>query len=564
MRSKPAAAAANRGRGPSGARLFQIPKESDAARTRKLGEVTAYAIKRDIAKLGWPVGAVLGNQAELMARYGVSRSTLREAIRQIERHGIARMRRGVRGGLVVEQPARDSVVLAVASYLELAAVSLPELFEAREVIEGLLITLICERATDTDVEQLRRMLDELLAAPYEDMEQEVGRHLALRSAINALSHNVSLALLLEALYRVTSDMLTVAGDDPNTDALVRESRREKRELVEAIVAGDEVIAHLALRAALQDSRQQADAFLRQLRKKFETSSALTLSAARNAARNGSGNNGNGGSLMPKLGHRVSLRIAEDIAASGGKAGDYLGTEPEMQVRYGVSRAVFREAIRTLELHSIVSMRRGLGGGLVVGTPEPDYTIELTTIYLQYAKLKPQYFYELWRAIQIASAQLAARRIDDAGRARLKLLLDAQRDARRDEILTLHGRVHEQISELSGNRVLALFTRVMSEVGAYYSTEVPPREVWQAFNESHGQLIDAIGNGEVALARRLMTRHLKLVDAWYGEASREAWVEGLARRGDDEPPTRTTGKPAKGKVRKRAATARKPAARSPRR
>jgi len=46
-----------------------VPKASEGSRPRKLGEVVAYAIKRDIAELGWPVGEVLGNQETLMRRY---------------------------------------------------------------------------------------------------------------------------------------------------------------------------------------------------------------------------------------------------------------------------------------------------------------------------------------------------------------------------------------------------------------------------------------------------------------------------------------------------------------
>lgn len=522
----------------AGARLFQIPKEKDAARTRKLGEVIAYAIKRDIAERGWPVGELLGNQAELMRRYGVSRSTLREAVRQVERHGIAHMRRGVGGGLVIQQPARDSVVLAVASYLELVAVSLSELFEAREVIESLMIGLICERVTDADLRRLRTMLDELLAAPSDDVDQEAARHLALRSTITALSRNAALSLLLEALYRVTSDMLTVAPQHPRVKELIRESRREKTELVEAIIAGDEVLAHLALRTSLLRSREQAAQRLQQLRKTFEASSALTLSVLRDAP------DANG--AMPKLGHRVSLKIANDIAAAQLGVDSHLGAEPEVRERYGVSRAVFREAVRTLELHSIVRVRRGLGGGLVVGEPDPAYTVELTSIYLQYSRLRPRHFYELWRSIQIAAAQFAARRITDAGRTRLQALLAQQASVKRDDMLEIHGRVHDEISTLSGNRVIGLFTRVMSEIGAYYPTEVPSAEMWKVFTESHKQLIDAISRGEAALARRLMARHLKLVDAWYGEAPRSSWLQSLgeAEAHDSDPSPAAMAKKAK--------------------
>lgn len=521
--------------GAADARLFQVPKEVDAARTRKLGEVIAYAIKRDIAERGWPVGEVLGNQAELMQRYGISRSTLREAVRQVERHGVAHMRRGIGGGLVIEQPARDSVVLAVASYLELAAIRLPELIEAREVVESLMVELICQRATDAELQRLRTLLQELLAAPADDMEQEPARHLALRGAITALSRNAALALLLEALYRVTSDMLTVPADHPLRAELVRESRREKQDLVEALVAGDEVQARLALRSALRNSQRRMEQRLRPQQRKFASASALTLSVERNAA--------DGGGPMPKLGHRVSLRIAQDIAERKYKPGTRLGSEPEVCERYGVSRAVFREAVRTLELHAIVQVRRGIGGGLIVGVADPAYTVELTSIYFQYARLKPRHFYELWRAIQTAAVPLAARRIDDEGRARLAAALAAQEPAKPRDMHAIDGRLHAEFSALSDNRVLALFTRIMAGIAAYFPTEVPQPEIWKVFSESHAEIAGAISRGEPALAHRLIIRHMKLIDAWYGEAPRSAWLQSLQQEAESVPaPSAPTPKP----------------------
>lgn len=513
-----------------GSRLFQVPKEvGDDARQRKLGELVALAIKRDIADMGWPVGQVLGNQVELMARYKVSRSTLREAVRQIERHGIARMRRGVNGGLVIQQPARDSAVLAVASYLELAAVRFSELLEAREVVESLMISLIVERSTDAEIRSLQSLLQALLESANDDVEKEVVQHLALRNAIVGLSRNPALSLLLESLYRVTSDMLTVPTGDRRIRELIARSREEKRELVEAIVAGDEVQARIALRTALDHSRDEAARRLRKLKLKLDDASALALSAQRDAP--------DVGGLMPKLGHRVSLRIAFDADAARLAPGSRLGSEPEMRERYGVSRAVLREAVRTLELHSIVHVRRGLGGGLSVGEPDPTYTVEITSIYFQYARLKPRHFYELWRALQIAAAQLAARRIDDAGRSRLQRILAQQEKVKRGEMLAVHGQLHEALSELSGNRVLALFTRIMSEIAGWYSTEVPTREVWEVFSKSHTELVAAVSAGEVGLSRRLMTRHLKLVDAWYGEAQRSLWLQSLGDR-EETAPART--------------------------
>src|SRR5690606_28787121 len=56
---------------------------------------------------------------------------------------------------------------------------------------------------------------------------------------------------------------------------------------------------------------------------------------------------------PKLSETVALRLAQDIETAGVTPGMCLGNESELQQRYGVSRAVLREALRPLELHEIV-------------------------------------------------------------------------------------------------------------------------------------------------------------------------------------------------------------------
>ena len=67
----------------------------------KLAEVLAADIADDIAASGWQVGSVFGTETALLERYRVSRAALREAVRLLEYHEVAHMRRGPGGGLVV-------------------------------------------------------------------------------------------------------------------------------------------------------------------------------------------------------------------------------------------------------------------------------------------------------------------------------------------------------------------------------------------------------------------------------------------------------------------------------
>ncbi len=67
--------------------------------------------------LGWPVGEVLGSEADLLERYQVSRAVFREAVRLVEHQQVARTRRGPGGGLVITEPTIGAVIDAVVLYL---------------------------------------------------------------------------------------------------------------------------------------------------------------------------------------------------------------------------------------------------------------------------------------------------------------------------------------------------------------------------------------------------------------------------------------------------------------
>ena len=83
----------------------------------------------------------------------------------------------------------------------------------------------------------------------------------------------------------------------------------------------------------------------------------------------------------KLAEKVASRIIADIRARGWPVGEVLGSETELLERYGVSRAVFREAVRLLEHQRIARMRRGPGGGLVIEAPSVESVVEAMAIYL---------------------------------------------------------------------------------------------------------------------------------------------------------------------------------------
>src|SRR4051812_15364668 len=60
--------------------------------------------------------------------------------------------------------------------------------------------------------------------------------------------------------------------------------------------------------------------------------------------------------------RIVAEVRQAVFERRSRPGDFLATEKELAARYGASRIVARDALRTLEALGVVEIRRGLGGG----------------------------------------------------------------------------------------------------------------------------------------------------------------------------------------------------------
>jgi DNA-binding FadR family transcriptional regulator len=129
-----------------------------AGGTKNLASTIARDIEADIVRRGWAVGESLGSEQALQQRYGVSRSVLREAVRLVEHHQVARMRRGPNGGLLISEPDAGPATRAVVIYLEYLGTTLGDLLNARLVLEPLAASLAAERIDEAGIERLRAVL----------------------------------------------------------------------------------------------------------------------------------------------------------------------------------------------------------------------------------------------------------------------------------------------------------------------------------------------------------------------------------------------------------------------
>jgi DNA-binding FadR family transcriptional regulator len=207
-----------------------------------MAERIAYRLEREIVAAGFPVGHVLGSEADLMTRLQISRAVLREAVRVLEHHGVATMRRGPSGGLVVTPPPNSAAVLASSLMLEFMNASPQHVFEARSALDLKCAELAAERIDEAGIALLRKTL---ALARDTQATGGLGDH-TTHMVLAELSGNPAMVLFVEALAQLSR---TGRGRTATPEAAA-DVRRAHDRIAEAVIAGDASLARFRMRAHL--------------------------------------------------------------------------------------------------------------------------------------------------------------------------------------------------------------------------------------------------------------------------------------------------------------------------
>lgn len=96
----------------------------------------AWRIEARAAAWGWPIGRLIGTEADLMREFSAGRETLREAIRILQGRGSVKTTRGRTGGLVVARPDFDRAASVLTLYLRTIGCTLPDVAVVLDELEG--------------------------------------------------------------------------------------------------------------------------------------------------------------------------------------------------------------------------------------------------------------------------------------------------------------------------------------------------------------------------------------------------------------------------------------------
>jgi len=188
-------------------------------------------------------GDSLGHEPDLVERFGVSRPSLREALRILEAEGLISVVRGLRGGVVVHEPDQRMTARTAALVLQARNVSLADVYDARSIIEPAAVRAVASlpaRGRKTAVAELRRLVGEQVEV-IEDPEAFGQANARFHARLVELAGNQTLGIVAEMLNEIVARAVTaVSQESPERDSVATRRRgiRSQERLVGLVEAGD--------------------------------------------------------------------------------------------------------------------------------------------------------------------------------------------------------------------------------------------------------------------------------------------------------------------------------------
>ncbi len=213
---------------------------------RGASEQVAIQIQHYIQEEGLGPGDFLGREEDLASDFGVSRPTLREALKLLASGNLIRASKGPGGGIFVAHTADEgmgrSLSDAIAMMLETGSVTLEELLDARLLLEVPLAGLAAYHADADDVRRLRDAVEAASAAS--DLDELAHFDSQIHEAIAAAGGNRMLQALTGWVFEVVQPSVNTALHG----AIVQSAIVEQHEaLLAAIEKGDAPRAERAMK-----------------------------------------------------------------------------------------------------------------------------------------------------------------------------------------------------------------------------------------------------------------------------------------------------------------------------
>ena len=226
----------------------------------------------------------------------------------------------------------------------------------------------------------------------------------------------------------------------------------------------------------------------------------------------------------KSSEAVARDIVHDIVTKSRRPGERLPSEQAMLKLYRVSRQSLREGLRLLEVQGIISLRRGPGGGPVVGHLDSANLGRTSTLYHHLAGATYAELLEAWVVSESLLAERAARNPDrDAVRKAMAAFIESKGEGAQergdpvDPVATAirHSHFHAVVASLARNRVLELNLQSIGRIVLHHVVLESDRKTPELeIVADHLMIARTIAAGHAQKSWELMGDHVTRMAGFY--------------------------------------------------
>ena len=210
-------------------------------RAERVSQLIEGQLKEAIITHHYRAGDKLPSERELADMFSASRSSIREAIRSLERSGFVVVKKGVQGGaFVIKKGNSKPMVDYLRDVMRLRKVSLEEILQARVIIEPEVAAAAAEKATPKDIKLLEEITrDQLGGFDSENPVMQFDRNPRFHRIIAEITGNQVFIIIMQILSEIHAFRMNQFKLDEKT---MRRITHQHDGIIEALKKKDKELA----------------------------------------------------------------------------------------------------------------------------------------------------------------------------------------------------------------------------------------------------------------------------------------------------------------------------------
>lgn len=175
----------------------------------KLSDMIVEDVKHWIVREKKQPGDRLPNEKELIELFGVSKGTIREALKALEVRGLIATRTGPGGGAYLQQVSREHASEPLRNFLHFHHFDGHDIYQLRKILEPELAVSVVGRLEEAHFQLLQQSIDECRVEPRDENELRKQRvaELEFHNLLADLCPNPILAFVCRFLNDLLRDLM---------------------------------------------------------------------------------------------------------------------------------------------------------------------------------------------------------------------------------------------------------------------------------------------------------------------------------------------------------------------